>query len=50
MVDIGFTFRTNEAKLAFLSQPFNIKDVEIEVQLIENPIVPNCGGESVVCS
>jgi hypothetical protein len=44
------TFRTNEAKLAFLSQPFNIKDVEIEVQLIENPIVPNCGGESVVCS
>jgi hypothetical protein len=25
------TFRTNEAKLAFLSQPFNINDVEIEV-------------------
>ncbi|CAB4018345.1 Hypothetical predicted protein [Paramuricea clavata] len=33
------TFRTNEAKLVFLSQPFNIKDVEIEVQTIENPIV-----------
>ena len=33
------TFRTNEAKLAFLTQPFNIKDVEIEVQPIENPIV-----------
>ena len=33
------TFRTTEAKLAFLSQPFNIKDVEIEVQPIENTIV-----------
>jgi hypothetical protein len=33
------TFRTNEAKLAFLSQPFNIKDVEIGVKSIENPIV-----------
>ena len=33
------TFRINEAKLAFLSQPFIIKDVEIEVQLIENPIM-----------
>ena len=33
------TFRSNEAKLAFLSQTFNIKDVEIGVKPIENPIV-----------
>ena len=33
------TFRTNEAKMNFLSQPFTIKDVEIGVQPIESPIL-----------
>ena len=33
------TFRTNEAKMNFISQPFTIKDVEIGVQPIESPIL-----------
>ena len=33
------TFRTNKAKMNFLSQPFTIKDVEIGVQPIESPIL-----------
>ena len=33
------TFRTNEAKMNFLSQPFTIKDVKIGVNPIESPIL-----------